>query len=151
MIVTTNKTIGAFKRTTNKEVESFLKKRNDLKKKVADYEKGIDKQYQPICKDFLNKVIPYKKGKVYELIENGNKRRSYKRFVIYSFQLQCFARSESKDKSDFVMIRACGWWLDEKTNLPNKWDTQTVFGASNAAVLKLSNNQHNGKVPDRFK
>ena len=81
-------------------------------------------------------------NKVYELVENGIKRRGFKRFLMVTFQGQFI-------KGDHLIYQCAGWWLDEN-NTPAKWDNMTVFGVGNKAVFKLSASQKRNKVPQHL-
>lgn len=114
----------------------FVKQHAEILKKIDDFKKKINKEvYTPLYKQFIKDNCPYKVGKVYELEKNGIRRRGFTRFVIYGFDAcVMFER--------IAMIDAGGWWLDENSN-PTKWDSFNVFGAGNAAIFKLSENQTN--------
>jgi hypothetical protein len=117
-------------------------KTTELLKKRASYLKEIEATlWTADLKVWMRENIAYKVGKVYEVVENGIKRRGFKRFVIYSFEHQMMGR--------FFSVRCGGWWLDD-TDTPTKWDCMTIYGAVNSAVLKLSENQTNNPVPKEF-
>ena len=120
--------------------EQFLKERKALLDKKAIQEAEINKEYTRILNEFKKENSPVQKQKVYELQENGRKRRGFKRIVIYDIDVAVW-------DADQVMIRAGGWWLD-KNNIPTKWDTMTVVGVSNNAVFKLSDDQTAEKHPE---
>lgn len=117
----------------------FSKERKDLLKIKSEQEKAINIKYTALCDEFILKNSSVKNLEVYELLENGNKRRGFKRFVIYEQQIQVFC--------DSPMIKVGGWWLD-KENIPKKWDTMTVYGVGNPAIFKISDNQNHLKHPD---
>lgn len=117
----------------------FLEKRGALLDRKNKLLKEINEEYAQICGEFKNANSPVENLKVYELVENGRKRRGFKRFVIYTQEITVY------DEGD-IFIRVGGWWLDA-VNVPTKWDTMTVIGISNPAVFKLSENQINEKHP----
>lgn len=119
--------------------KDFIKKRKSLQKDLKGFQKKINVLYTKISKQYINENSPVKVLKVYELIENGIKRRGYNRFVVYTLDISVFSDSPS--------IRAGGWWLNKK-NIPEKWDTMSVTGVGNPAVFILSKNQKNEKHPD---
>jgi hypothetical protein len=122
------------------DTEDFILKRKILLEKKESQNDLINKEYTQILKEFVKENSPVEKFKVYELVENGIKRRGFKRIVIYDIEVAVW------DK-DVVMIRIGGWWLD-KENVPAKWDTMTVVGVSNPAIFKLSENQLAEKHPE---
>jgi hypothetical protein len=122
------------------KTEDFILKRNELLTLKEKHLEVINKEYSEVLKEFIKENSPVEKLKVYELIENGIKRRGFKRIVIYDIEVAVW-------DNDAVMIRIGGWWLD-KENVPTKWDTMTVCGVSNPAIFKLSENQENEKHPD---
>jgi hypothetical protein len=79
---------------------------------------------------------------VYELIKNGNRRRGYKRFVVYTLEAQFLGKG--------CMITAAGWWLNSES-IPEKWDQMAVEGVMNPAIFKLSANQENLPHPESNK
>lgn len=117
----------------------FSQQRKDLLKIKAEQEEAINVKYTALCDDFILTNSPVKNLEVYELLENGKKRRGFKRFVIYSQEISVFV--------DSPMIRVGGWWLNSE-NVPSKWDSMTVYGIGNPAIFKLSENQTNFKHPD---
>lgn len=120
----------------------FLKERKALNKKLDAFKKQINKEYTKITKQYVYANSPVKENKVYELKENGIKRRGFKRFVVYTHDISFF--------KDHVSIRASGWWLDAES-VPSKWDTMTVTGVCNPAVFVLSENQTNKSHPEKNK
>lgn len=120
----------------------FLKQRKALQKKLEAYKKEIDKAYSKIAKQFILEASPVKEGKVYELKENGTKRRGFKRFVIYDHDYTIY--------KEHINIRVGGWWLDADS-VPSKWDNMTVTGVCNPAVFELSKDQTNKPHPDKKK
>lgn len=120
---------------------NFLEQRVSLLDRKEQLLKGINEEYTKLVNEFIDKNIPVKKQKVYELVKNGNKRRGFKRFVIYTQELSVY------DKTD-IFIRVGGWWLNSE-NVPTKWDTMTVFGVCNAAEFILSENQENLDHPEK--
>ncbi len=120
----------------------FLKQRKDLQKKLGAFKKNINKEYAKITKSYVLANSPVKEKKVYELVENGIKRRGFKRFVVYTHDINIVI--------GHVKIRVGGWWLDEDS-VPSKWDNMTVTGISNAAVFVLSKNQVNKPHPEKNK
>jgi hypothetical protein len=121
------------------QTKDFFKKRNALQNELKKFQKKMDIEYTKIVKEFIKANSPVENLKVYELVENGMKRKGFKRFVIYTQEIQVF------DK--MPMIRVGGWWLDAN-NVPAKWDNMTVFGVCNPAKFLLSENQINEKHPD---
>ncbi|SCY94490.1 hypothetical protein [Flavobacterium caeni] len=119
--------------------KTFLKKRDQLLKKKKAFEAAINKEYNKFANAFIDENSPVKRLMVYELIENGIRRRGFTRFVIYAQDVTVW------DKSP--IIRVGGWWLDQ-SNVPTKWDNMTVYGVGNPAVFKLSENQTAEKHPD---
>lgn len=119
--------------------EKFIEGRKLLQAKKAELEKQINIEYTKICEDFINVHSPVERLKVYELKENGRKRRGFKRFVIYSIELSVWG--------DQVSIIVAGWWLD-KESIPTKWDNMIVKGVGNPAVFELSEDQTNHKHPE---
>ena len=117
----------------------FIQKKNDLLKIKEAQEKVINQNYTDLCNEFIEHNSPVKDSEVYELIENGNKRRGFKRFVIYDQKIRVMG--------SFPMITVGGWWLNSE-NVPTKWDDMTVSGIGNPAVFKVSENQINLKHPD---
>lgn len=117
----------------------FIESRKLLQAKKAELEEQINIEYTKICDDFKNVHSPVELLKVYELKENGRKRRGFKRFVIYSIELRVFY--------DTVNIVVAGWWLD-KQSIPSKWDNMTVKGIGNPAIFELSEDQTNHKHPE---
>lgn len=120
---------------------NFLEKRRNLLDRKEELLKGINEEYTKLVNEFIDKNSPVKKQKVYELVKNGNKRRGFKRFVIYTQEIAVFDRTD-------IFIRVGGWWLNSE-NIPTKWDTMTVFGVSNFAEFILSENQENFDHPDK--
>jgi len=118
----------------------FLEERGALLDRKNKLLKEINEEYNRICDDFKKTNSPVENLKVYELVENGRKRRGLKRFVIYTQEISVY------DKGD-IFIRVGGWWLDA-VNVPAKWDTMTVLGVGNPAVFKLSENQINEECPN---
>jgi len=120
---------------------NFLEQRVSLLDRKEQLLKGINEEYTKLVNEFIDKNSPVKKQKVYELVKNGNKRRGFKRFVIYTQELSVY------DKTD-IFIRVGGWWLNSE-NVPTKWDTMTVLGVGNAAEFILSENQENLDHPEK--
>jgi hypothetical protein len=119
--------------------EVFTEKRLELLQLKKEQMKAVDLDYTDLCNDFILNNSPVKNLEVYELLENGNKRRGFKRFIIYEQEVQTFGNSP--------MIKVGGWWLNSD-NVPTKWDSMTVFGCGNPAIFKLSDNQTHSKHPD---
>ena len=119
----------------------FLEQRKKLLDRKEELLKGINEEYTKLVNEFIDKNSPVKKQKVYELVKNGNKRRGFKRFVIYTQELAVYDRTD-------IFIRVGGWWLNSE-NIPTKWDTMTVLGVSNSAEFILSENQENFDHPDK--
>jgi len=119
--------------------EILIEKRKEMRARIEAFTEKINaEEYRPLVEQFVKDNVPYEKGKVYELVNNGTKRRGYKRFVIYCFEISYF--------NNRPMVQCGLWWLDENST-PSKWDDMIVFGVSNAAEFKLSENQTNHKVP----
>jgi hypothetical protein len=110
----------------------FIEQRNLLLVQKEEQVKAINVEYNRILKEFLKDNSPIEEGKVYELLENGRKRRGFKRFIIYDQTVRMW--------DETLMITIGGWWLNEK-DIPTKWDNMTVQGISNPAVFKISENQ----------
>jgi hypothetical protein len=123
----------------NMQTKDFLKKRKFYQDELKKFQKQVDIAYTKIVKEFISENSPVKNLKVYELLENGIKRKGFKRFIIYTQEVNVF------DK--MPMIRVGGWWLDVN-NIPAKWDNMTVFGVGNPAKFVLSENQEHEKHPD---
>lgn len=121
--------------------ENFIKERNDLLKSKEEFLKTINQGYTTIVNEFIDENSPVKNLKVYNLVENGKKRKGFKRFVIYTQEVSVY---NEKD----IFIRVGGWWLNNES-IPTKWDSMTVMGVSNAAVFELSENQENKNHPDK--
>ena len=117
----------------------FTEKRIELVTLKKEQMKAIDIDYSHLCNDFILANSPVKNLTVYELLENGTKRRGFKRFVVYDQEIQTFDNSP--------MIRVGGWWLDSE-NIPTKWDNMTVYGCGNPAVFKFSDDQTHFNHPD---
>lgn len=113
-------------------LETFTFNRNILLEKKKKNEAELNMLYTKLVEEYIDANSPVEKLKVYELIENGNKRRGFKRFVIYSQDVKIFNVTP--------MISVGGWWLN-KENIPEKWDSMTVHGVGNPAVFKLSDDQ----------
>lgn len=118
----------------------FIESRKLLQAKKAEFEEQINIEYTKICDDFNNAHSPVEILKVYELKENGRKRRGFKRFVVYEIFLRVLLKNS-------VIITVGGWWLD-KDSIPTKWDNMTVYGIGNPAIFELSENQTNHKHPE---
>lgn len=118
--------------------EEFKKEHEKTLKKIKDLTAKENKKYSVLANKYIDANCNVKKG-VYELVEE-NKRRKHKRIVIYG-----------RDIVFGELIRVYGWWLNEKTNIPEKWDTIIVFGCGNPTALKLSDNQKAEKHPDSIK
>lgn len=118
--------------------QDFLAKRIALKNKKQAQEKIIDIEYTAVLKEFLDKNSPVQKNIVYELVENGRKRRGFKRIIFYDIDVNVWDES--------IMIIVGGWWLNEN-NVPTKWDNMTVSGIRNPAIFKPSENQNAEKHP----
>lgn len=123
------------------DLQEFIKKRNELLAKKKQQETEINDLYTKYVFDFIEKNSPVKKLTVYELVENGIRRRGFKRFVIYTQEVIFFDSSSP-------IIRVGGWWLNTE-NIPTKWDTMTVSGIGNPAIFKMSENQINLDHPDK--
>lgn len=121
------------------DAKDFIKKRNFYQSEIKKFEKRVSVEYTKTVKEFLKENSPVATKKVYELVENGIKRKGYKRFVIYTQDVKMF------DKH--VLIIAGGWWLNEN-NITSKWDSMAVFGVGNPAKFVLSQNQIHQKHPD---
>ena len=121
---------------TNSE---FIQERKDLLQIKVEQEKAINIDYTALCDEFILENSPVKNLEVYELIENGNKRRGFKRFVIYDQSVRIMGNSP--------MISVGGWWLNSD-NVPTKWDNMTVSGIGNPAVFQVSDNQIALNHPD---
>ena len=124
------------------KTKQFIEKYQDIIKRKEDYSTELDLEYTEYVKEYLADNSPVERLKVYELIKNGNRRRGYKRFVVYSIRTQFMGR--------VCMINAGGWWLNQD-NIPSKWDVMTVDGVSNPAIFKLSENQEHLPHPDSQK
>lgn len=114
-------------------------KREGLNGLLEDYRKQLNEDLVVYTRQFLNANCPVEIKGVYELKENGIKRRGFKRFVIYLREVIFFGGDP--------MIQVGGWWLDRE-NVPTKWDTMTVYGISNPALFELSDNQEHELHPD---
>jgi len=123
--------------------EEFLKRRKSYVDKLKATESDLSGKLTLDFMRWQDENLPYKVGKVYELVENGIRRRGFKRFVIYSFHPSFF--NFDKNNPTF-MCRCGGWWLDEN-DIPAKWDNMVVYGAGNNAVFELSKRQRNLSVP----
>jgi len=123
------------------KTEAFLNARATLKKELADFTETVDQKYTKIHAKFIEGNSPLKTKMVYELTKNGIKRRGFKRYVIYTQNVEVISKN--------VIITCGGWWLNEKS-IPTKWDTFSVFGVYNKAEFKLSEDQHTEKHPDLF-
>lgn len=124
-------------------VKEFTKKSKFLDRELKLFKKQVDKSYTKIVREFIAFHSHVKQNKVYELKENGIKRKGFNRFVIYTIRMATI-------NGHTPMIRVAGWWLD-KNNVPAKWDTMTVTGVSNPAIFELSKNQVAEKHPDSDK
>ena len=124
---------------TTKQLLAFRKK---LKKEIALFTKNKNKEWGPALKAWEKANITLLRNKVYELVENGIKRRGFKRFLMVTFQGQFI-------KGDHLIYQCAGWWLDEN-NTPAKWDNMTIYGVGNKAVFKLSANQKHNKAPQNL-
>ncbi len=124
------------------KTSEFLKERKALNKKLDAFKKGINKEYTKLTKQFVFDNSPVKEHRVYELTENGTKRRGFKRFVIYTHDINIHG--------SHVMLRVGGWWLDNDS-IPSKWEVMTVSGVCNPAVFVLSDNQKNKPHPEEKK
>lgn len=114
--------------------EKFIESRNLLVAKKAEFEKQINIEYTELSNLFIKAHSPVEKSKVYELKKNGNKRRGFKRFVIYRIELRVW--------DETVMIIVGGWWLNQES-IPTKWDNMTVLGVGNPAIFELAEDQTN--------
>ena len=121
------------------QVQEFIKKRKALRSKLETFKKQIDRDYTKVANDFIAANSPVKKLKVYELKENGIRRKGFRRFIIYTQDIEVLNNSP--------MIRVGGWWLNDK-NVPTKWDTMTVTGVGNPAKFELSKNQKAERHPE---
>jgi hypothetical protein len=119
--------------------KEFLKKRKFYQDELKKFQKQVDIAYTKIVNEFIKENSPVKNLKVYELLENGIRRKGFKRFIIYTQEVSIFSKNP--------MIRVGGWWLD-KNNIPKKWDNMTVYGVGNPAKFVLSESQENENHPD---
>lgn len=121
------------------ELKQLQQIRKDCLSRIEQVKKDENKKYATAAKKYILKHCPVKQSKVYELLENGIRRKGFRRFVIYEMDLQWFVGNP--------IIHVGGWWLDEN-NTPSKWDTMTVHGIGNPAIFKLSENQTHNPHPD---
>ncbi len=122
---------------TTRQLQQLRKR---LKKEISDFTKQKNKEWGPALLEWEKANIPYKRNAVYELVKNGTRRRGFKRFLITDFQ------GKFIDSTGAMFYQACGWWLGYD-NVPAKWDTMTIYGVSNRAILQLSGNQKKKLVP----
>lgn len=126
------------------ELSEFVKFRSDLVEEKRKISEEIDKRYNEAADKFIEANNPVKWGDVYELADQNersvNQPKNSKRFVVYTEDIRWM-------KDNPIII--CGiWWLNEKTNVPQKWDTITTFGTSNIVKVVRSENQTNHDHPD---
>lgn len=120
--------------------EEFCRLKNEISAKIKDFEKEIsDKEYKPLIAKYISDNCEYEIGKVYELVQNGIKRRGFKRFILTDLWVQSFGKKN--EGTQWAFIQCDGYWLNED-NETAKQDSMTVFGVGNPAILKLSNNQN---------
>jgi len=122
--------------------KQLLAIRAKIQKEIKEFSEKKNKEWHPYVEKWEKANIPYQRNKVYELVENGRKRRGYKRFVINTFYANIM---DGK-----LFYRCAGYWLDED-NVPAKYDTMTVYGVINAAIFTLSENQKHKPVPKHLK
>lgn len=110
----------------------FLEVRKYLNRVLQKHKDEINILYTKLVREFERTNTKVRVGKVYEIGEGRNKR-GYVRFVAYTIETSTMG-------GDWAFIRVGGYWLN-KANVPEKWDTLTVYGVGNPSILVLSKNQ----------
>lgn len=121
--------------------EKFSELRKDLLEIKKQQEDALNLQYHEYVDEFVKVNSPIQLDKVYELTNDVFKSpRGCKRFVAYTCDVKWV------DENPIIIVG--GWWLNNKTNIPQRWDTIPSFGISGLPTVKLSDDQTNLPHPD---
>ena len=75
------------KQTEKLTAKEFIKRKNLILKTIELFKKDINKKrYTPLHNKYVIENSPVSIGKVYEIV--GRKNRRFKRFVVYSIQVE---------------------------------------------------------------
>lgn len=122
------------------DLELLIRQRQDYHRNLEKAKKELRESFWHNEQYFITKYCEFKVGNVVEII--GDKRK-HKRLVIYQIIMKWIFNEP--------MIELVGWYLDKK-NIPVKWEGRGLFvyGLKTDYTLKLSENQENKPVPEKF-